>query len=71
MSATQIIETDALIVARKIEMSAIIARRGLATSAEPANEGNDGAVLRICWEGKVFQVTVQDLGPDLRPDDED
>ena len=70
MSTTQIIETDALIVARKIEMSAIIARRGLATSAEPAAEG-DGAVLRLYWEGKLFQVTVRDLGPDTRPDDED
>ncbi len=61
-------ETDALIVARKIETSAIIARRGLATGTGPAIQG-DGAALELRWEGRVFRVTVEDLGPE--PDEED
>jgi hypothetical protein len=48
-------ETDALIVARKIEM-------GRKLDANEAEVTDNGATLRIFWEGKVFEVTVKDLG---------
>ena len=50
-------ETDALIVARKIEM-------GRKLDANEPEVTENGATIRMFWEGKVFEVTVRDLGAD-------
>lgn len=51
-------ETDALIVARKIQMG-----RKLDTN-EPEDDGFERAAMVVVWEGKRFMVRVTELGED-------